>query len=262
MTYDPYADDSQPTDSKADSDVYGPLTSPEGNDARPAHSGPELDTPQPDYAPPRPQPVYPEPAAQPLHDHAVQADYAVPAPEPVYGQPFTAPQTGYAAPGYGHPYPTPGLAPRGYSPYGQPVYTAYGQPMPIYDDPNSPFGPLRGASPVEAFKRFWSRGATFKGRASLAEYWWMVGWNGLITTGLATLIMVAPSAPGGLLTLALIGYLMASFIPTLAVGARRLHDSNQSGWLQLLLLVPYLGPFILLVLMLASPRPEGARYDY
>lgn len=249
MTYDPYADDSEPNEPKTDSDAYGPLV---GRDGGPVASGPKLGTPAPAYGPPQPQPVYPEPAAQPHQDYAAQADYAAPAPDPVYGQPFTAPQTGYAAPGYGQP-PMPGLVP---------TYPPYGRPIPVYDDPNSPFGPLRGATPVEAFKRFWSRGTTFKGRASLAEYWWMAGWNALIGTGLSVLIAAAPSAPAGFLMLVLIGYFLASFVPSLALGARRLHDSNQSGWLQLLILIPYLGPFILLVLMLASPKPEGARYDY
>jgi uncharacterized membrane protein YhaH (DUF805 family) len=41
-------------------------------------------------------------------------------------------------------------------------------------------------------------------------------------------------------------------IPTLAVGARRLHERNLSGWWQLLNFVPILG-WIALVIMLALP---------
>jgi uncharacterized membrane protein YhaH (DUF805 family) len=32
---------------------------------------------------------------------------------------------------------------------------------------------------------------------------------------------------------------LATIVPSLAVGARRLHDSNRSGWLQLVFYAPY-----------------------
>lgn len=37
------------------------------------------------------------------------------------------------------------------------------------------------------------------------------------------------------------------FLPTLAVGLRRLHDTNASGWWYLLAFVPYVGGLIMLV---------------
>jgi uncharacterized membrane protein YhaH (DUF805 family) len=40
---------------------------------------------------------------------------------------------------------------------------------------------------------------------------------------------------------------LASLIPSIAVGARRLHDVDRSGWWQLLLLVPLFGWVVLLV---------------
>ena len=40
---------------------------------------------------------------------------------------------------------------------------------------------------------------------------------------------------------------LSMLIPFLAVSARRLHDSNKSGWVQLLLLLPVVGWIILLV---------------
>lgn len=42
-------------------------------------------------------------------------------------------------------------------------------------------------------------------------------------------------------------YALAVLIPGLAVGARRLHDTNKSGWLQLLLLIPLIGLIIMIV---------------
>ena len=42
---------------------------------------------------------------------------------------------------------------------------------------------------------------------------------------------------------------LATLIPSLAVSIRRLHDQDRSGWLLLLVLIPFLGWFALLVLM-------------
>ena len=36
-------------------------------------------------------------------------------------------------------------------------------------------------------------------------------------------------------------------IPSLAAGARRLHDTGRSGWLQLLMLIPCIGSIILII---------------
>ena len=37
-------------------------------------------------------------------------------------------------------------------------------------------------------------------------------------------------------------------MPSLAVGARRLHDTDRSGWWQLLAFIPLIGVIVLLVL--------------
>lgn len=43
-------------------------------------------------------------------------------------------------------------------------------------------------------------------------------------------------------------YLLLTFLPTLAVNARRLHDINCSAWWLLLHLIPFIGTIILLIL--------------
>ncbi|MCH7629961.1 MAG: DUF805 domain-containing protein, partial [Proteobacteria bacterium] len=40
-----------------------------------------------------------------------------------------------------------------------------------------------------------------------------------------------------------------TIVPSLAVSVRRLHDQDRSGWMLLLMLIPFLGWFALLVLM-------------
>lgn len=52
---------------------------------------------------------------------------------------------------------------------------------------------------------------------------------------------------------------LATLLPSLAVGARRLHDTNRSGWLQLLWLIPVVG-WILLTVRLAQEGREPNRF--
>ncbi len=42
-------------------------------------------------------------------------------------------------------------------------------------------------------------------------------------------------------------WLLATFIPSLAVSIRRLHDIDKSGWWLLLVLIPFVGSIVLLV---------------
>ena len=51
-------------------------------------------------------------------------------------------------------------------------------------------------------------------------------------------------------------YSLALLIPQLSAGARRLHDTNRSGWWQLLWLVPVIG-WIILIIFLAQDSQEG-----
>lgn len=136
--------------------------------------------------------------------------------------------------------------------------------------------PLYGASLPQAVARFFRKYATFSGRASRSEYWWMwlaqfvVGLipNALISAGggydfsYLTTGGTAPSSP--LLT---VGYLLsaiitlATFIPALAILWRRLHDANLAGPMFFLGFIPFVGPIILLVMLLQGSKPEGARFD-
>ncbi len=76
---------------------------------------------------------------------------------------------------------------------------------------------------MDAVKTCFTKYADFSGRASLPEYWWF-----FLFLIVASLIMSSISA-----MLANI-FSLATFVPMIAVTARRLHDTNKSGWLQLL----------------------------
>ena len=94
--------------------------------------------------------------------------------------------------------------------------------------------------------------AVFDGRASRREFWlWM-----LIHLIISIVIAVLGSAVADFFTIVAVLYALATIVPHLAVGARRLHDHNKSGWLQLIILVPLIGWIIVLVLMVL-PGNEG-----
>lgn len=71
---------------------------------------------------------------------------------------------------------------------------------------------------------------------------------------------VGTSPRGEAATLGLLFALLAfafglvNFVPGLAVTVRCLHDVDLSGWCYLLVLIPFVGGFILLVLLLLSPN--------
>lgn len=103
--------------------------------------------------------------------------------------------------------------------------------------------------------------ATFYGRATRSEYWLFALFNFLVSFGFVFLALIFYSEPVimGLIVLYLL-YLVAVFIPGLAVSVRRLHDKGNSGWLLLLYFFPYLGSIILFVLFLLDSEPFDNEY--
>lgn len=118
----------------------------------------------------------------------------------------------------------------------------------------------------------WKNYAVFNGRASRKEYWLFVLFNIIFATVFSALDIVLSIAAVGLdLTLFGLGqtrgftpgfsffyifYLLAMLVPGWAFITRRLHDIGKSGWMQLIVLIPLIGPFWLLVLLL-KPSVEG-----
>ena len=96
----------------------------------------------------------------------------------------------------------------------------------------------------------------FEGRAIRPECWWwacfvVAGWVILWSLGGAIFGADSGAGPvsGGL-------FCLAAFLPGLAVCARRLHDSDRTGWWLLLLLVPIAG-WLVLAYFLAQPSTPG-----
>ncbi|WP_249138314.1 DUF805 domain-containing protein [Phenylobacterium montanum] len=69
-----------------------------------------------------------------------------------------------------------------------------------------------------------------------------------------------PSGFAGLIFMLWSLFALASFVPSLAVAVRRLHDSGKSGAWILVALVPVIGGLVLLVLYLLDGTPGDNQY--
>lgn len=102
-----------------------------------------------------------------------------------------------------------------------------------------------GASFGSAVRQCLNKYATFSGRAKRSEFWWWLLFvlllgisSNLISQSLANIVF------------------LALLLPTLAVTTRRLHDTNRSGWYQLLCLLPLIGFVIFLFCLQSSKEPN------
>ena len=102
----------------------------------------------------------------------------------------------------------------------------------------------------KVYKRYFD----FEGRSSRSEYWLFVLLCVLVGLAYVAVILTQRAADpydfNAVSMIALAAYAifsLASLIPSLAVTVRRLHDTDRSGWLILLGLIPLIGPIILLV---------------
>ncbi|MDO5500062.1 MAG: DUF805 domain-containing protein [Propionibacteriaceae bacterium] len=158
-----------------------------------------------------------------------------------------------------HPNEPSGYVTR--DPFGSPGYQqASWNPLPARPQPYAPLigGPMaagysRQHPPrprvgfVQAGQLLFKNYATFHGRASLSEYWWVALWS--------VLAMLVAWIPGlGLIFL-------AAMIPMLALQVRRLHDAGYSGWWTLLNLTG-IGSIVVLIFSLQPSSPAGIRYDH
>ena len=110
----------------------------------------------------------------------------------------------------------------------------------------------------------------FQGRARRKEYWSFVlfsflGFMVLYMLGMTFLGIgsggfegdtLGPMGILGIIFMILLGLLwLAMILPSIAISVRRLHDLNQSGWMYLLSLIPYVGGLVLFVFMVLDSKP-------
>ncbi|AQX80923.1 hypothetical protein BWO91_13965 [Plantibacter flavus] len=181
-----------------------------------------------------------------------------------------------------------------------PTYKQPYAPAPIHGaaSPDDLTLPLYGATFPQAVKRYLRKYATFTGRASRSEYWWVTLFVFLVTlipnilfftgvligatsaaaqreavvfdssTGSRTyytqpgILEIPGAAPLILTGVVLLGLIwLATIVPNLALAWRRLHDANFPGPFYFFSLIPSVGGIVLLVLFLLPSKPEGQRFD-
>lgn len=101
----------------------------------------------------------------------------------------------------------------------------------------------------ESIQQCFQKYADFNGRAKRPEYWWFA-----LFTLLASLVLGAISEGAS------VAFSFATLLPSLAVGSRRLHDTNRSGWLQLLWIVPVLGWIALIYFLVQEGDVDTNQY--
>ncbi len=87
----------------------------------------------------------------------------------------------------------------------------------------------------------------FSGRARRKEYWMFVLFSIIVSLVLGLIDGVLGTATWN--QIGLLGgiYTLAVLTPSIAVGVRRLHDIDKSGWWMLIVFIPLIGAIVLLV---------------
>jgi uncharacterized membrane protein YhaH (DUF805 family) len=97
---------------------------------------------------------------------------------------------------------------------------------------------------VESIKTCFGKYADFNGRAVRSEYWWFALF--VFIVGMVT--STIHPALGGV-------FYLGVLLPQLAAATRRLHDTNRSGWWQLIAFLPIIGVIILIVFLAQEGKP-------
>jgi uncharacterized membrane protein YhaH (DUF805 family) len=99
----------------------------------------------------------------------------------------------------------------------------------------------------ESVKVCLTKYADFGGRAGRSEYWWFFLF--IIVASLA--LSMASATLSALFSL-------ATLLPSISAATRRLHDTNRSGWWQLIVLLPVIGLIVLIVFLAQEGKSETA----
>ena len=107
-------------------------------------------------------------------------------------------------------------------------------------------------SPVEWALTPLKKYAQFSGRAPRAEYWWF--YLGYVILAFVLNMLTGISEIFGLLAIAY----LALIIPMIAVGVRRLHDIDRTGWWLLAPILPYAIGFAMMFPAMMSGAADPA----
>ncbi len=139
--------------------------------------------------------------------------------------------------------------------------------------------PWYGVGFLPAWGRAFRKYLVVTGRASRGEFWWLVLGNALVALVGSILVSTVGvdwsavsqavreglrpplNAFGSAVTILVWLYALASLLPTLSAGIRRLHDTDRSGWWWLVVLIPLVGEIWFIVLAATDTYPGPTRWD-
>lgn len=129
------------------------------------------------------------------------------------------------------------------------------------------------AVPAEGLWTYFTRALTknfvqFNGRARRSEYWGYILFlmlffvAAVIVDVIVSLAVMDANGYGepGFLPIVTVLFALYSFLPSLAIAVRRLHDQDLSGWLYLISFIPYIGGIVLFVFMLIDSKPAPNKH--
>lgn len=200
-----------------------------------------------------------------------------PLPQPmpfnaVYGPPRHQPHPYQQPPAYGYPQqgwfaqqPTSGYHPPAYAP--PPPPPAYGTAVNPYVTQPHPDAPVRELmppapyvyGPLQAVTRVFRNYVVFTGRASRPEFWWWALFYCFAYVAAAFADAGVQLATGGTVTVLSSLVIVAFFLPTLTVTVRRLRDAGMHWALLFLMLIPFFGVIVILILLCQPSSQEVHR---
>ncbi len=167
--------------------------------------------------------------------------------------------------------PPPPIGPERRQPVGSPDYGRTGNRSDVYQPGGRRQGYQGGRSKSfldHVMTCLKDKYATFDGRATRSEYWYLYLFTILAYiaayTVFAILGLVFSGGDedgvfiGGVIGVALMA--LALFCPMLSAGVRRLHDTGKSGLWYLICFVPYVGSIVLLVFFCLASEPHDNQY--
>lgn len=102
---------------------------------------------------------------------------------------------------------------------------------------------------AESVRTCFVKYADFSGRAGRSEFWWWALFN---LVGTVVLGVVSDKLSWA--------FTLATLLPYFAVTSRRLHDTDRSGWIQLIGFIPVVG-WIVLIVWLAQEGKSTSRFS-
>tara|TARA_R100001369_G_scaffold24666_1_gene45298 strand:+ start:450 stop:1040 length:591 start_codon:yes stop_codon:yes gene_type:complete len=144
-------------------------------------------------------------------------------------------------------------------PYGRADAISDAQPLPPHAPGSDTADPARADANtfMGALKDGFARYVDFKTRSTRSQYWWFTLWMILFSIGAAMIdgmMGMGDSGPVGLLVS------LGTFLPSIAVGIRRLHDIGRTGWWFLIVLVPLIGWIVWIVFCCTRTQEEPNRW--